>query len=249
MLKDQPAKSSKQVFQKVKSSQSDHDLVHRPVSLIWGPELASGTAVFVDDMRPLYGEIDLVLIRSTKAHAKLKKVDFSQALQSAGIVGSLSASDLNPEQNKWGLMIPDEEVFASEMVLYHGQIIGALACTDKSLGKAAVDKVKIEYQELPFVLNLKHATDHLKLNLDDLDYFLQEEIIERHQEEEAVKLDQTIDLQGTLRVPGVEHFYMEPQSVIAHPIGEKNELVVYHSTQEVTPTQKRIAHTVGRRAD
>ena len=143
-------------------------------------------------------------------------------------------------------MVNDEHVFASDKVVYHGQIIGALACTNKAEGKAALKKVRIEYEDLPFILNLKHARDNLRMDLEVLEYFGPEEVLERHQEPTtAWTQEDTIELQGSLRVGAAEHFYMEPNSVIAVPLGEKDELVVYHSTQEVTPTQKRIAQTVG----
>jgi hypothetical protein len=38
------------------------------------------------------------------------------------VEGVVSASDLTPEQNLWGLfLIPDDVVFASQKVLHHGQ--------------------------------------------------------------------------------------------------------------------------------
>ena len=39
-------------------------------------------------------------------------------------------------RNLWGLMISDEEIFASKTVQYHGQVIGALVCQSKEIGKS-----------------------------------------------------------------------------------------------------------------
>ncbi len=254
-----------QVYQKVSSSQPSHDLVHRPIPHLWADELASGTATFVDDMTKLAHECQIVLIRSQKAHAKITKLDLTQALKCEGIVGALTAQDLPGDRNLWGLFLSDETVFASDKVEYHGQLMGALVCQSKEQGQQALGKVVVEYEELPFVLNLKHAREILKRDLNDMEICGMEASFERTQnnstskenvkgnsqntivENEFVQPPKNLcnlELSGTMRLGGAEHFYMEPHSVIAVP-GEKDELVVYHSTQEVANTQKRIAVTCG----
>jgi xanthine dehydrogenase/oxidase len=237
---------SSQLFKAASDAQAEHDLVERPVPHMWAAEQACGTAQYVDDMTPLINEVKLILIRSSKSHAKLKKIDLVKALAAPGIIGSVTASDLTTYQNLWGLMFEDEEVFASEKVLYHGQIIGALACTEKKLGQEALKKVLIEYEELPAILNLKHATEHLGMNLDELETFGWDQVIKRDQTEEQKEPlpDNAETLTGSIRIGSQEHFYMEPHSVVAIPVGEKDEMVVYTSTQEVGVNQTKLSRVL-----
>ena len=98
-----------------------------------------------------------------------------------GVLGSVTALDVPGERNFWGLMIPDEEIFAQKIVQYHGQVIGGLVCKNKEVGEEALKKVVIEYEELPFILNLKHAQEVLNQNLDDLEILFQEGTLKRCQ--------------------------------------------------------------------
>ena len=113
--------------------------------------------------------------------ARIVKLDLSEALKINGVLGSVTALDVPGERNFWGLMIPDEEIFAQKIVQYHGQVIGGLVCKNKEIGEEALKKVVIEYEELPFVLNLKHAQEVLNQNLDDLEILFQEGTLKRCQ--------------------------------------------------------------------
>ena len=113
--------------------------------------------------------------------ARIVKLDLSEALKVNGVLGSVTALDVPGERNFWGLMIPDEEIFAQKTVQYHGQVIGGLVCRNKEIGEEALKKVVIEYEELPFILSLKHAQEVLNQNLDDLEILFQEGTLKRSQ--------------------------------------------------------------------
>ena len=62
-----------------------------------------------------------------------------------GVEGVVSASDLSPDQNLWGISwIQDEEVFASKTVLHHGQVLAALLCSNAQAGRLAAQKVVVQ---------------------------------------------------------------------------------------------------------
>ena len=75
-------------------------------------------------------------------------------------------------------MVDDEPIFASEKVEYYGQVMGALICQTKNQGLEALNKVIIEYEELDFVLNLKHAMNQ-NLKLHDQPVLLAPKLVER----------------------------------------------------------------------
>ena len=245
LLKQPPVKDSMAFFKSHQFytkfwNEGTTGLVHKPVPHLWGEELACGTAVFVDDMEPMKNGLTVVLIRSERSHAKISKLDFTAALQCEGVVGIVSALDVPGDQNLWGLFQANEEIFASEKVLYHGQIIAGIVCTNKKFGSIAKTSVIIDYEELPFVLNLKHARHYLKMDLEDLEVLGGEQVICRKQFDLEEPLKNSIKLSGSLRVGSAEHFYMEPHSVMAVPVKEKDELIVYLSTQEVASAQAKL---------
>ena len=61
------------------------------------------------------GELYLALVTSQKAHAHIKKVDTTEALQLPGVVDYIDYTDV-PGSNEHGVTITDEEIFASKEV-------------------------------------------------------------------------------------------------------------------------------------
>jgi xanthine dehydrogenase/oxidase len=76
----------------------------------------TGTSKFCDDIPKFHTELELAFVLSTKAHAKILNIDYNDALDLEGVVGYVSSEDLKPENNKFGVVERDEEIFASEMV-------------------------------------------------------------------------------------------------------------------------------------
>lgn len=64
----------------------------------------------------LSGELYLCLVTSQKAHAKLLKVDPTEALKMPGVVDFISHKDV-PGHNTWGV-IPEESFASTEVIKY-----------------------------------------------------------------------------------------------------------------------------------
>ncbi len=244
-------KGSKQVFQTVtigRDEQPGHDLVHRPIPHMWAAEQACGTAIYLDDMAPLKGELQIVLVRSSaRAKARIKSMDFGPALSIDGVVGVISAKDLDPKKNTWGHILRDEEIFASETVHYNGQVIAALTVKDKQLGQLAAKKVRIEYEpieEEKGVLNLKDAQDK-GIDLDTLEVLKSEHTMDRIQEPSWLENKTGQLIQGQVRSGAQEHFYLEPTGALVIPSTEKDELVVYSTSQEPCSIQAELSKLLG----
>jgi len=75
-----------------------------------------GEAIYCDDIPKFDQELYLTLVLSTKAHAKIKSIDASKALEAPGVVAFFSHKDLDPKNNELGAIFHDEEVFCSEKV-------------------------------------------------------------------------------------------------------------------------------------
>lgn len=106
-------------------TQERTDFVGRPMIHASAFKQATGEAVYCDDMPHLDGELYLALVISTRAHAKILKIDASAALALEGVKAFFSAKDL-PDDRRWvGPIFHDEEVFVSEKVtrfFFHSKI-------------------------------------------------------------------------------------------------------------------------------
>lgn len=77
---------------------------------------ATGEAIYCDDMPKFTEELYLALVLSTRAHAKILKIDATKALSMEGVVSFFSSKDLTHDERLVGAVVHDEEIFASEKV-------------------------------------------------------------------------------------------------------------------------------------
>ena len=137
---------------------------------------------------------------------------------------------------RWGLIEKDEAILATKKVEFHGQVMAAIVCEDRKSGEKARNLLKIEYEDLTPVFSLREAAEKGEI-------FAEPQILTRNQLGPDVVGKRSI--KGTVSLSGQEHFYMEPHSVLVVPQSEKDELVVYHSTQEPCVVQAQISHHLG----
>ncbi|CAG8803556.1 7882_t:CDS:2, partial [Racocetra fulgida] len=126
-------------------------IVGKPISHTTSMSHSTGEAVYIDDIPKIQGELYGALVTSEKAHAKILNIDPTQALSIPGVKGFFSAKDV-PGKNSWGIILQDEEVFASNEVCY-------MVAETKQIAQEAKHLVKIEYEELPHILTIDEAIE------------------------------------------------------------------------------------------
>lgn len=78
-----------------------------------------GEAVYCDDIPRYANELFLAVKTSTYAHAKIIKVDYTEALSYPGVVTVVDEKDLPGSRNMVGVTpIKDDYVFAREIVIF-----------------------------------------------------------------------------------------------------------------------------------
>lgn len=81
----------------------------------------TGEAEYIDDMPTPQYTLHAALLLSEKAHARILSIDDSLAKSSPGFISLFLSKDV-PGSNKIGVLIQDEEVFASDIVTCVGQV-------------------------------------------------------------------------------------------------------------------------------
>ena len=116
------------------------------------PDKATGRAVYVDDMfmpDMLHG----ALLQSPLAHARILNIDVSQALKMPGVKAVLTAKEVGLTRYGVSPARYDETLFAHDKVRYIGDEIAAVAAVDLETALEAVEKIKVDYEELPTVMD------------------------------------------------------------------------------------------------
>lgn len=113
-------------------------------------EKVTGRAEYIDDLyRP--GMLHAAILGSPHAHARILSYDVSEALAAPGVVGVITGDDV--PDGRMGAFIKDEHALAKGKVLYLGEPVAALAAETLAQARAAINLIRVEYEELPAVLS------------------------------------------------------------------------------------------------
>ncbi|KAK3297838.1 molybdopterin binding aldehyde oxidase/xanthine dehydrogenase [Chaetomium fimeti] len=190
----------------------------------------TGEAQYTDDIPPMKNELHGCLVLSTKAHAKLKSVDHTQALDIPGVVDYVDKTDMpSARANRWGAPHFQETFFAEDEVYTAGQPIGLILATSAARAAEGARAVKVEYEELPAVFTIEEAIEK-----ESFFEFFRE--LKKGDSEGAFKNCDHV-FTGTTRMGGQEHFYLETNACVAIPKPEDGEMEIWSSSQNPNEAQ------------
>ena len=121
----------------------------------------TGRSTYVDDVR-IPGTLWVKALRSPHHNAAITKLDTSPAETLKGVHAVATAADvpLLVYGHLSALGIPgDEPLLAGGKVRYKGQPIALVAAESEELAMAAVDAIRIEYEERPALFDVRKAFD------------------------------------------------------------------------------------------
>jgi 4-hydroxybenzoyl-CoA reductase subunit alpha len=135
--------------------ESDLKIVGKPFRRVDGRAKVTGQTRFADDLQfPRTAHVKLV--RSTVPHARIKNIDFSDALAMDGVLGTLVGEET---PDSFGIMpvSEDEHALAIGTVRFVGDPLAAVAAVTEDIAHAAALAVKVEYELLPTISSVAEA--------------------------------------------------------------------------------------------
>jgi xanthine dehydrogenase large subunit len=195
----------------------------------------TGQAPYIDDLRPMAGELYVAFVGSPVAAGQLLGVDTSAALAIPGVVGCYTVADI-PGRNLFGVVVMDEPFLADGEVVYLGQPVAVVAADSPDALEKGRKAVRVECRAAEPILDLAESIRRQKflgpcrrIGRGDVDTQL---------------AAATNRLSGTFTSGGQEQFYLESQAAIAYP-GEQRQMIVHSSTQNPTEIQVLVAEMLG----
>ncbi|MCO4054014.1 MAG: xanthine dehydrogenase molybdopterin binding subunit [Bosea sp.] len=209
--------------------------VHQPLAHDSATLHVQGSAAYVDDLREPEGTLHLACGLSPVARGNLKAMDLSPVLAHPGVVAVFTAEDV-PGVNDVSPSIGGDPMFAERRVLFHGQVLFAVAATTRDAARRAARLARIEIDPETPLVTVDDAGPTGEKVLDDYSF-------ERGDIEGALANAQH-RVEGVFRIGGQEHFYLEGQAAFAIP-REDGEVLVHSSTQHPTEVQHVVAKVLG----
>ena len=133
----------------------DFGVVGKPHRKVDGLAKATGAAVYADDVQ-LPGMLHAKTLRSPHAHALIRSIDVSKALELEGVHAVITGADMpiNYGVIPW---TPDENALAVEKVRFIGDEVAAVAAVDEDTANAALKLIEVEYEVLEAFFDPREA--------------------------------------------------------------------------------------------
>ncbi|WP_019120655.1 xanthine dehydrogenase family protein molybdopterin-binding subunit [Brevibacillus massiliensis] len=129
------------------------------------PRLITGNGNFTDDIK-LPGMLHAAFLRSPYAHARIKRIDVSEALKLPGVKAVFTGADIAKKMKAvpamWFVTGADlkpkpRSPLAVDKVLYAGEAVAVAVAEDRYTARDALDLIVVEYEELPAVVGQEAA--------------------------------------------------------------------------------------------
>jgi 2-furoyl-CoA dehydrogenase large subunit len=123
--------------------------------------LVTGRGRYVDDItRP--GLLHAAMLRSPHAHARIVRVDTRAAAALPGVLGVLTGHDATRLSGPIRPLIPtpvplDDYCLAVDRVRFVGEPVAAAAAVDRATAEDAIERIAVEYEVLPAVVDPERA--------------------------------------------------------------------------------------------
>jgi 4-hydroxybenzoyl-CoA reductase alpha subunit len=210
---------------------------------------ARGVALYTDDLK-LPGMLHGRILRSPLAHARIKHIDISRALSLPGVKCVITGEDTPKiKYGNWRLFpeTQDEYPLALDKVRFIGDEVAAVAAVDADTAEEALERIIVEYEELPAVFDINAAAnpgapvlhDYCPSNISVNRKIKYGDIKKGFAESDYVRED-------TFTVHAVSPAYLEPCSALAQADLD-GRITLWTSTQVPYIIQCLLATTMGMR--
>src|SRR3954466_4863183 len=219
-------------------TQLDRGYIGQSVPRPNAQRLLQGRGAFIDDLRfPRLAHV--AFFRSPYAHARIKRLDFSQALKQPGVIGVFDGRAVAEYCTPWvavlahlkGIKSPPQHAIALERACSQGEACAAVVAESRSQAEDAVGLIEAEWEELPVVVDMDAAlagTPVIHPELGDNICF-KREYDTGGVDDVFARADVVVE--ETFRFGRHTGVCLEGRAILADYNAGEHSLTVYHATQ------------------
>ena len=229
-------------------------IIGQSVTRVDAPDKVTGRAKYTDDIADKSALIAKVL-HSTIAHGYVKSIDTSEAERIKGVVKIVTCFDVPdipfPTAGHPWSTDPHHQDVADRLLLnrhvrYYGDDVAAVVARDEVSAAQAIRAIKVEYEELPFVLDpIEAMRDGAPQLHEGFDHnILAHTSYEDGNYAEAIKEPGLIVVDKWYNTPTVQHCHIENH--ICYAYEEAGKINVVSSTQIPHIVRRIVGQALGR---
>jgi putative selenate reductase molybdopterin-binding subunit len=239
------------------TGKSELKTIGKPERRVDSVKLATGRGTFVDDIA-LPGMLHARILHSPHAHARIARIDASQARAMPGVACVLTHHDVprvayTTAGQGWPEPSPYDAFMLDNKVRFVGDRVAVVAAEDPELAQRACDAIRVDYQPLPALLDPEKAMlrgapvihdEPDATGIRDPARNLAAEVTAQVGDVAKGFAEAQQILEQTYRVPYVQQSSIEPHITITW-LDEDNRLMVRTSTQVPFHVRRIIAPLLG----
>ena len=214
---------------------------------------ATGRAKYTDDLCDRNALVTRI-VRSTIAHGYVKSVDISEAEKVPGVVRIFTCFDVPDIKfptagHPWSVEPAHQDVadrrLLNRHVRYYGDDVAAVVAENEVAAAQAARLVHVEYEELPFVLDVQEAMQdgQPQLHKEYPHNILRHSDIRIGNYEEAIKEPGLICVDKWYNTSTVQHCHIENHVTYAYE--EAGKIVIVSSTQIPHIVRRTVGQALG----
>src|SRR6266702_3101994 len=220
-------------------------------------KLLTGQALFVDDVE-LPGMLHVAFLRSQVAHARIKSIDTSRALQRSGVVAVYTAADYGAYWQPGPLLVqpppiagsvfhPRTQVpLAKDKVRYAGEPLAVVVAESRYVAEDALDDIDVELELLAAVVDLEAAlTSSSALVHDDLRSNISAHVRQNKGDYRRAAAKAHLILKRRFRYEHGISSPIETRGVVAQWNGRASQMTIWDTTQAPVFVRNGLAAMLG----
>jgi len=236
------ASSKEQPSFPFKPSKLQTRVVGKPVPRPDALAKVTGQAIFAAD---LYFDnmLHAKVLRSSRPHARIRRIDTSKARAIPGVVAVLTADDI-PGTRTHGTVRADWPSLCWDKVCYTGDALALVAAETEAIAEEALSLIEVEYEPLPAVFSPQEAlTPGAPLVHENTPGNLLKHIKVRKGDVKAGFTHADLIVEQEYHTPFIEHAYLEPEAGVAVP-GPDGRITVYVGSQIPFEDRRQVAEAL-----
>ena len=228
-------------------------VVGKSVNRVDAYDKVTGRAMYTEDLCP-DNALTAVVMHAEIANGVVKSFDLKEALAVPGVIKILTCLDIpdlpyETGTHPWILDGPFKAVedrrILNKRIRYYGDEIAAVVAVDELTARAAVKKIKVEYEVYPAVFDVLEAAKPGAPTVNELfpDNIMAKTDYEEGGYDEVIKEEGLTVVEGWYETPAVKHCQIEVTSGFAYM--RDGCLNVYSATQTIHAMRRVIGQATG----
>ncbi len=230
----------------------------KPIKRLEDKYILTGNVKYVDDIE-VPGQLHAAFLRSDYAHARILKIDASEALKRPGVVAVYTAEDFGDFWKPGPLQVPPPTAIAGsqfnartivpiakDKIRYSGEVLAVVIAESRYIAEDAFDDIIVDVDPLPAVVDLEKAWEDTSVLVhDDLPSNMAALVKQEVGNYEEARKNADVVVSKRMLIEHVAAAAMENRGTIASWDEQNQVMTIWAGTQSPLTIRGSVSRALG----